>query len=73
MKLVTFARASAGHSVGDTRLVPDEVAARLLSEEVISGAEQWPPGSLPPAPQKPRRPVIDVRRPAGVPDQRQLV
>lgn len=60
MRLVTFTKAQAPHGVGDTRLVSDEVAARLRGEKVIEGlGEAWPPGSA----VKPVRPVVQPRRP----------
>lgn len=42
MKLVTFAQDVAPHSKGDTRLVPDEVAAALEQAGEISSAVSWP-------------------------------
>lgn len=64
MKLVTFARPMAPHGVGDTRLVPDDVAERLREEGTISASEPFPPRASAPAPQKPSRPVLNIERPA---------
>lgn len=77
MMLVTFSEPMVPYGVGDTRLVPDDVAENLKRDGVISSAEPWPPsGEAPPAPvvgapQKPARPVLRPTRPAGRPaDQR---
>jgi len=74
MKLVTFAKPQAPFGVGDTRLVPDDVATRLHDEGVIDGLGQaWPPKVSPAAvsaPQKPARPIVKPARPAGAPDRR---
>lgn len=59
MKLVTFGRAMAPHGVGDTRLVPDEVAKRLEAEGALSGVKPWP------TPVLPARPVLKLKRPSG--------
>lgn len=69
MKLVTFSEPQAPHGVGDTRLVPDDVAARLGRAGVLSAAETWPAGSTPAA-SKPARPAVKPIRPAGTPDKR---
>lgn len=52
MKLVTFSRAMAPHVAGETRVVPDEVAAQLAKDgdAEVSG---FPPSGLGPA--APRR------------------
>lgn len=63
MKLVTFAGTMSPHNVGDTRLVPDDVAIRLQKEGAISESKTWPPVAAPPAPKKPERPVLKVERP----------
>lgn len=42
MKLVTFSEEMAPHGVGDTRLVPDDVAIELERQHKISSAEPWP-------------------------------
>lgn len=72
MKLVTFAVAMAPFCVGDTRLVPDEVAARLATEEVLSDSQDWPVAAAGEAPsaRKPVRPTLRPNRPAGTPDKR---
>jgi predicted RNA polymerase sigma factor len=70
MKLVTFARAQPPHGVGDKRLVPDEMAERLLEEGIVSAVESWP-GQVPGhPPRKPTRPVVKPTRPARLPDAR---
>lgn len=70
MKLVTFAVAQAPHGVGDKRLVPDEVADRLLAEGVAASVEAWP-GPVPAHPvRKPAREVVKPHRPSGAADQR---
>ena len=54
MKLVTFAKDMAPHRVGDTRLVPDDVADRLVKSGEASGATPFPPQADAPRP-KPAR------------------
>lgn len=54
MKHVTFVRAMPPHSVGDRRLVPDEIAARLAAEGAIQlNPPDWPAD----APAKPAKPA----------------
>lgn len=65
MKLVTFARAMAPHSIGDTRLVSDEVARDLHAGDYLSASEPWPTKTDTAAPEKPKRPVLQPTRPAG--------
>jgi len=55
MKLVTFGRPMAPHSVGDQRFVSDEVAADLQAKGVLSDSQPFGPPEV--APQKPRRPI----------------
>jgi hypothetical protein len=71
MRLVTFARAMAPHGIGDTRLVSDDVAARLSKDGAISASETWPTVSAPGA-VLPKRPTPKPARPgsAALFDQR---
>ena len=62
MKLVTFSKTVAPFSVGDKRLVPDDLAEKLKRDDAISASELWP------APQMPDRPMLKPDRlasPAG--------
>lgn len=71
MKLVTFSRAMAPHGVGDTRLVPDNVAAQLDEDGMISSSEPWPAQVRPPRQiVKPVRPAVKPVRPMGQLDLR---
>jgi hypothetical protein len=51
MKLVTFNRAMAPYQPGETKLVADEIAARLQGEGALSESVDWPPAAAPTAPQ----------------------
>jgi len=65
-RLVTFAVPMGRHGVGDTRLVPDAVAARLDDEGALSASQSWPDNPYDvPAAQRPQRPVIKTRRPVA--------
>lgn len=68
MRQVTFAKAQAPFGVGDKRLVPDDVAARLEGEGVISASEPFPPRAS--APERPKRPALKPERPTGTLDLR---
>lgn len=70
MKLVTFARAMAPHSIGDTRLVPDDLARKLHAGDYLASSEPWPPQASTAAPEKPKRPTLQPTRPAGSADKR---
>lgn len=69
MRLVTFGRAVVPHGVGDTRLVPDAVAASLEADGLISASEPWPAAPAPAA-TRPSRPTLKPRRPASRSDKR---
>jgi hypothetical protein len=43
VKLVTFARDMHPHRAGDTRLIPDDLARKLLAEGEVTAAEDFPP------------------------------
>lgn len=45
MKLVTFDRAMAPYNPGESRLVSDADAARLLDEGVLRDMSDFPPGA----------------------------
>lgn len=70
MKLVTFGRAMAPHGIGDTRLVPDDVARRLDAAGDLSASEAFPAPAPVRAPRKPARALPKPTRPAGPLDQR---
>lgn len=70
MKLVTFGKPMAPHGVGDTRLVPDDVARQLQSDGVLSASEPWPARASAPAAARPARSVLKPGRPTGGADQR---
>jgi hypothetical protein len=70
MKLVTFSRPMAPHGVGDTRLVPDNVAHQLQEDGAISASEPWPASAPVSAPESPRRPIVKPARAIGVADTR---
>ena len=70
MKLVTFSKTVLPHRAGDKLLVPDHVAELLRDRGEISSAEEWPERRVS-QPEKPRRPIINLKRPAGSPDRRQ--
>ncbi len=70
MKLVTFARAMAPHGAGETRLLPDDVAASLDAEGALSAVCDWPAGVASAQARKPRRVVPVITRPIGVADGR---
>jgi hypothetical protein len=53
VKLVTFARDMHPHRAGDTRLLPDAVADRLLAEGEATQAQDWPARSSVPASPRP--------------------
>lgn len=69
MRQVTFAKAQAPFGVGDKRLVPDDVAARLEREGVLSASEPFPPQAAL-APAKPTRAALKPERPTGTLDLR---
>jgi hypothetical protein len=47
MKIVTFTTPMRPHSVGDTRIVPDDVADKLVADGVAGNPQHFPPGSAP--------------------------
>lgn len=57
MKLVCFNRAMAPYVAGETRIVPDDVAARLVAEGVVMpDPAEWPPKpEVKPVPKPDRR------------------
>ena len=67
MKRVTFAVAMAPYVRGENRIVPDDVAARLEAEGVLSKVEPWPTQSTP---AHPRRTAAAPARPMGPRDGR---
>lgn len=69
MRLVTFSREMSPYGIGDTRLVPDDVAIALEKDEAISSNEPWP-AQAPQEPKKPVRPILKPTRPAQGPDRR---
>jgi hypothetical protein len=73
VKLVTFAKPLAPFGVGDTRLVPDDMAVDLQGDGYLSAAEPWPAPAIPKAPEKPKRPALQPTRPAGKPNDQRMV
>jgi len=64
-QLVTFAQPVAPYGAGDTRLVPDDVAADLLEQGLISDYEPFPRRSADEATREPAAkpaPVVQPRQ-----------
>jgi hypothetical protein len=71
MKLVTFSRNQAPHVAGESRLVPDDVAADLARKKLLSSSTDWPPpAEIARVPEAPVRPILKPARPIGTADRR---
>ena len=70
MQIVTFARAVPPYQKGSTRVVPDDVALKLMESGDVSASADWPSAAEGKAPEKPRRPVLNLKRPSGTSDRR---
>lgn len=70
MKLVTFAKTVLPHRPGERLVVPDDVAEGMAARGEISGSEDWPQRKTA-SPERPKRPILNLKRPTGTPDRRQ--